>query len=723
MKNKKMLLVSCLMAVSCLSSCLTNPSESVSTPSETPSNIISPSTNNSTTPSVQPSSPSEESSTPSEESSTPSESTTPSVQPSTPSESTTPSVQPSTPSEESSTPSESTTPSGDSSTPEESTPEISTPDISVPSETPNYDTISIDEAISLTKQLAQNTKSSESYYIKGKVSEIWNATYGNFNFGPKDNQFTIYGTYSSDGSVAYKDMEAKVALNDEIVFYGKLYHYYKASSTTPTKYEVENAWLISINGVAVNKDGTLAGSQSGGNGNNDSSSSGTTTPINPGDQWTNNQFGDYYKDIDFSNTSTLLKQLQTLNGQKRKSTVGYSSMPSQFKYTDYDPNSTISYDSKGQPYSNQIIGFYTNRSATYSGNMNREHVWPNSRGGSAVENDIHMTRPTFTSDNSSRGNSFYVANMASSSGGWDPKTAGMLEQSRGHAARIVFYCVVANSGFALSDSNNITSGQTGYKYTMGKISDLLKWNLQYPVDVTEVNRNSGAQYLQGNRNPFIDNPYLACAIWGNFNDTTREICKDYGVIVDPYTGDITLPDGPSVPSSPSVQPSEQPSSSPSTQPSIPSNPENNDGGYYQKVSADQTDWSGNYLIVYESGSYALNPTVASINSNANKEGVTIINSKIAWTETLENISVTISKTTGGYTIKTSSGKYIGATANANTISLESNALINTISFVSASDISIVSSAGTHLRFNKDWGGFRYYGSGQSAIQLYKYVAE
>ena len=75
----------------------------------------------------------------------------------------------------------------------------------------------IEQAIDLTKQLAQNTKSTEKYYVKGSVSEIWNATYGNFNFGPADNQFTVYGSYSSDGSVAYADMQAKVALNDEII--------------------------------------------------------------------------------------------------------------------------------------------------------------------------------------------------------------------------------------------------------------------------------------------------------------------------------------------------------------------------------------------------------------------------------------------------------------------------------------------------------------------------
>lgn len=248
-------------------------------------------------------------------------------------------------------------------------------------------------------------------------------------------------------------------------------------------------------------------------------------------QWTNDDFGDYYKSIDFSSYSTIKSQLQRLNSSKRTKTVGYGNMPSKFYQTDYDPKDK-----------SKIIGFYTKNSAVYSGNMNREHVWPNSRGGGSIESDIHVIRPTFTKDNSSRGNSFYVEGLKTSQSGWDPYAAGMLEQSRGYAARIIFYSCIANSNLNLVDTNNITSGSSGYTNTMGKLSDLLRWNLQYAVDVTELNRNNGAEDLQGNRNPFIDNPYLACAIWGNYNANTRAICAEYDVIVDPYTGDITLPD-------------------------------------------------------------------------------------------------------------------------------------------------------------------------------------
>ena len=42
----------------------------------------------------------------------------------------------------------------------------------------------------------------------------------------------------------------------------------------------------------------------------------------------------------------------------------------------------------------------------------------------------------------------------------------------------------------------------------------MKWHRQDPVSQKEVDRNNGIQQTQGNRNPFIDYPYLAEFIWG-----------------------------------------------------------------------------------------------------------------------------------------------------------------------------------------------------------------
>ena len=235
----------------------------------------------------------------------------------------------------------------------------------------------------------------------------------------------------------------------------------------------------------------------------------------------------YYSSISSSATgTTLLSQLQSLNSTKRKKTMGYGTMGtsisnSPYIYTDYELGSS-SKDSNGQVYGTKVASFYTKTSAT---SWNREHMWPNSRGGSAVEGDILHTRPTISSENSSRGNSFYVEGMNNSSAGWDPKTAGYEEWVRGECARVILYCVVANSSFSLSDASSISSGQTGYTSTMGDMDTLIKWHFAYTPNEYEINRNNGAEYLQGNRNPFVDHPEYVSKIWSNFNSNISNICS------------------------------------------------------------------------------------------------------------------------------------------------------------------------------------------------------
>ena len=239
----------------------------------------------------------------------------------------------------------------------------------------------------------------------------------------------------------------------------------------------------------------------------------------------------YYKGISDTETGEeLLSSLQTLNSRRRQKTVGYNAMGTsasgQFKYTDYDPD-TIKYDSSNQPYGEKILSFYSGNSTK---SFNREHVWPNSHGGNKVEADIHMTRPTIPSENGSRGNSFYVEGMKDPSKGWDPAMEDFgQEDYRGDSARIIFYCVVADKALSLIDDSYHQTSSSKRDNLMGKLSDMIKWHLTYPVHQREKNRNEGAEYLQGNRNPFIDHPEYVCRIWGNTNAATRALCAN-----DPY---------------------------------------------------------------------------------------------------------------------------------------------------------------------------------------------
>jgi endonuclease I len=170
--------------------------------------------------------------------------------------------------------------------------------------------------------------------------------------------------------------------------------------------------------------------------------------------------------------------------------------------------------------SGNIRSFYSGTSAAPSA-CNREHVWPNSRQGESTETDPHVLRPALVSENSSRGNSFYGETT-----GWDPATFSNPKY-RGIAARIIFYAAVRyqDSGLWLEDADNPTSTNSNQRPTMGKLSLLLKWNLQYPVDETETQRNE-VLYTKYNfcRNVFIDRPEYATKIWGNVNSACKTAC-------------------------------------------------------------------------------------------------------------------------------------------------------------------------------------------------------
>ena len=228
----------------------------------------------------------------------------------------------------------------------------------------------------------------------------------------------------------------------------------------------------------------------------------------------------YYSSVGSGDTgNTLLGKLRSINSSKYHknfdySDFGTSSATSPYVYTDY-PIGTTTTDENGQIRGSSIASFYTK---TTSSSFNKEHVWPNSKGGNKVEDDILMPRPTISSENSSRGNSNFVEGMNSSSGGWDPYTAGYDKECRGECARIMLYCVVASSQLSLVDSNS------GGSTSCGNMNTLIKWHFDYAPSEYEMNRNNGAEYLQGNRNPFVDHPEYVAKIWSNFNSTVSNLC-------------------------------------------------------------------------------------------------------------------------------------------------------------------------------------------------------
>ena len=145
---------------------------------------------------------------------------------------------------------------------------------------------------------------------------------------------------------------------------------------------------------------------------------------------------------------------------------------------------------------------------------------------------------------------------------------------------------------------------------------------------------------------------------------------------------------------------------------------------WTKVTSTPDDWSGDYLIVYEDKdgnvNVAFDGSLETLDAPSNTKSVTISDGTI--TTDGCDYYFTIGTTTGGYTIKSASGYYIGRTKYDNGLdSNKSTTYTNTLS-LKGGNISI-QSGGTYLRYNKTNDSnskrFRYYKSGQQAIHLYK----
>lgn len=139
--------------------------------------------------------------------------------------------------------------------------------------------------------------------------------------------------------------------------------------------------------------------------------------------------------------------------------------------------------------------------------LNTEHTWPQSKfGGQSREtqkSDLHHLFPSDSQMNGIRGNNPFgevdrpssILKCSVSKIGYNRDGELVFEppeSHRGNVARAIFY-------FSIRYSMPIAKSQE---------EALRKWNQQDPVDEEEANRNNEIAKLQGNRNPFIDNPDL-----------------------------------------------------------------------------------------------------------------------------------------------------------------------------------------------------------------------
>lgn len=223
---------------------------------------------------------------------------------------------------------------------------------------------------------------------------------------------------------------------------------------------------------------------------------------------------DYYKDALGKEGQVLKAALHEIIDDHTQ--LSYDQVWEALKETDEDPNNK-----------NNVILFYSGKSRSKSsnggnvGDWNREHTWAKSHGDFGTSKgpgtDVHHLRPTDVQVNSSRGNLDFD-NGGSPINNCDEckRASNSFEppnRVKGDVARILFYMATRyEQGDKVDLELNEKLGNGSQPYH-GKLSTLLKWHEQDPVDEFERNRNNIIQKWQGNRNPFIDHPEWANLIW------------------------------------------------------------------------------------------------------------------------------------------------------------------------------------------------------------------
>ena len=247
----------------------------------------------------------------------------------------------------------------------------------------------------------------------------------------------------------------------------------------------------------------------------------------------------YYNDVDLDLTGSELKNaLSTKITQTHTKFLQYT--PDVWiasKITDANPNNTdeviLIYgweagndqdDRNDRTRSNTLQDNGSNGSFVW----NREHVYPQSLGTPDITTstvpgqDAHSLRPVDKTTNGSRGNKLFAegsGNSGVSNNGWYPG-----DEWKGDVARMMMYMYVRYDDQCLP--TNVGIGDSSL--TQDDMIDLfLKWNVDDKVSDIEIARNeyhenTSNSAAQGNRNPFIDNPYLATIIWGG-NDNAEDL--------------------------------------------------------------------------------------------------------------------------------------------------------------------------------------------------------
>ena len=261
---------------------------------------------------------------------------------------------------------------------------------------------------------------------------------------------------------------------------------------------------------------------------------------------------DYYANVTSSMKGDTLKQT-LYNIIKGHTKYGYNGLEVAMKITDRDyeldpvqPNEPEDYN----PYMRLLYADYNGSTSTAkkwntsqgsygvsSGYVwNKEHIWAKSNGfgkasGCEAYSDLHHLRASDWKCNNTRSSLPFgvVSSHTTSNASYDWTSSRRTDNyynssvfeprdsDTGDVARALFYMATRyyngdgsnNTNLGLTNGTDSSGGKWGY------LDTLLSWHEADPPDNFETNRNDLVQQVQGNRNPYIDHPEYARAVFKN----------------------------------------------------------------------------------------------------------------------------------------------------------------------------------------------------------------
>lgn len=221
----------------------------------------------------------------------------------------------------------------------------------------------------------------------------------------------------------------------------------------------------------------------------------------------------------------------------------YNSLWYHFESTDQKPNGKV-----WDMYSDQPDGtpayeydFFSDQCGNYNSEndcYNREHSFPKSWFDDAAPmyTDLFHLYPTDGYVNGNRSNHPYgpvgSASFVSTNGSkvgvcsW-PSYNGIvfepIDEYKGDFARSYFYMLTRYMNLVSNWDSDMLAGND---FTSWAREVLLEWAASDPVSQKEIDRNNAVYEIQDNRNPFIDQPEFAVAIW-NPTSNVQDYAEDF----------------------------------------------------------------------------------------------------------------------------------------------------------------------------------------------------